>query len=377
MSRQRIAAVVMFGALWISGTSARAEPPPSSASENARTLTGRVLDARTGETDSGRADCHAVPCQTGSDLRFERRVSPRVGFDARAGADRVAAGLRAAAPARRRGRSGAVAEFRLEPRAFPMPEIEVTTTRATDRGSAVAFSELDRPAIQEHYWAQDTPMLLAETPGVYAYSDAGNGVGYSYVKIRGFSQRRVAVTVNGIPLNDPESHEVYWVDHPDLASSAQTLQVQRGVGNALYGASAVGGSINFETLTAPGDRSISLEVGGGTYDTQRLRGPVPIGAPRRRLLHRGTPFSHFERRLPRAIVVQPLVLLLLRLPARLLDHHPAEPLRRAGAAPPGLLRGRPVLSGRPDHRRTPIRTAASIRSRGATKPTISSSPTSS
>ncbi len=150
-----------------------------------------------------------------------------------------------------------------------MPEIEVTTTRATDRGSAVAFSELDRPAIQEHYWAQDTPMLLAETPGVYAYSDAGNGVGYSYVKIRGFSQRRVAVTVNGIPLNDPESHEVYWVDHPDLVSSAQTLQVQRGVGNALYGASAVGGSINFETLTAPGDRSISLEVGGGTYDTQR------------------------------------------------------------------------------------------------------------
>src|SRR5258705_9807732 len=113
-------------------------------------------------------------------------------------------------------------------------------------------------------------MLLAETPGVYAYSDAGNGIGYSYVKIRGFPQRRVAVTINGIPLNDPETHEVYWVDHPDLLSSAQQLQVQRGAGSALYGASAVGGAVNLETLTIPAERRISLEAGAGSYDTKRL-----------------------------------------------------------------------------------------------------------
>ena len=151
-------------------------------------------------------------------------------------------------------------EFRLEPRALPSPVVEVTTTRAEERASAVAFSELDRPQVHERYWAQDVPMLLAELPGVYAYSDAGNGVGYSYVKIRGFPQRRVEVTINGIPLNDPESHEVYWVDHPDLVASAQSLQVQRGVGSALYGASAVGGSINLETLAGPGERSISPMV---------------------------------------------------------------------------------------------------------------------
>ena len=160
-------------------------------------------------------------------------------------------------------------QFALEPQAIPTPQIEVSTTKVSDRGSAVAFTELDRTAIKERSWAQDVPMLLAETPGVYAYSDAGNGVGYSYVKVRGFAQRRVAVTVNGIPLNDPESHEVYWVDHPDLVTSAQSLQVQRGVGSALYGSSAVGGSINLETLTTPGDRSISLEAGVGTFDTQR------------------------------------------------------------------------------------------------------------
>ena len=160
--------------------------------------------------------------------------------------------------------------FLLTPRPIPVATVDVSTTRAAERGSAVAFTDLDRKAIQERYWAQDVPMLLNETPGVYSYSDAGNGIGYSYIKIRGFPQRRVAVTINGIPLNDPETHEVYWVDHPDLVSSAQDLQVQRGVGSALYGASAVGGSVNLETLMIPEERRISLEAGGGSYDTKRL-----------------------------------------------------------------------------------------------------------
>jgi iron complex outermembrane recepter protein len=160
--------------------------------------------------------------------------------------------------------------LRLEPRVLPGPEIEVSTTRATERRSAVAFTDLSRGEIDRKYWAQDVPMLLAETPSVYAYSDAGNGVGYSYVKIRGFSQRRVGVTINGIPLNDPQSHEVYWVDHPDLLASTQNLQVQRGVGSALYGASAVGGSINLETLDFPETRRFSVETGAGSYGTTRF-----------------------------------------------------------------------------------------------------------
>src|SRR3989442_8474701 len=148
---------------------------------------------------------------------------------------------------------------------YRLREIEVSGTRASERKSPVGFTELGRKAIREKYWAQDVPILLAETPGVYSYSDAGNGIGYSYVKIRGFPQPRVSVTINGIPLNDPESHEVYWVDHPDLVSSAQSLQVQRGVGSALYGASAVGGSANLETLGIPDDRRISLQAGTGGY----------------------------------------------------------------------------------------------------------------
>lgn len=149
-------------------------------------------------------------------------------------------------------------------------EIQVVSTRATDRKSAVAFTELGRGQIREQYQAQDVPMLLAETPGVYAYSDAGNGIGYSYVQIRGFPQRRVAVTINGIPENDPESHEVYWVDHPDILASAQSVQVQRGVGGTLYGASAVGGSVNLETIGIPAERRVSAFAGFGSYNTRRF-----------------------------------------------------------------------------------------------------------
>src|SRR5204862_1280386 len=106
---------------------------------------------------------------------------------------------------------------------------------------------LDRDQLVERNIGLDTPMLLATLPGAYAASDAGNGIGYSYLTLRGFPQRRISVLVNGVPLNDPESHEVYWIDHPDLLASTSELQIQRGVGSALYGAAALGGSVNVET----------------------------------------------------------------------------------------------------------------------------------
>ena len=232
-------------------------------------LTGRVLDARTGEpiTDA-RVRILAPAKETVTDRAGEFRFG-----DLAPGAYELEASRVGYQPVRRAATvdsAAAAVEFRLEARAIPVAPVEVTTTRASERGSAVAFTDLDPKEVEKRYWAQDVPMLLAETPGVYAYSDAGNGIGYSYVKIRGFPQRRVAVTINGIPLNDPESHEVYWVDHPDLVSSAQTLQIQRGVGSALYGASAVGGSVNLETVAIPLERRISVQTGAGSYDTKRF-----------------------------------------------------------------------------------------------------------
>jgi len=163
----------------------------------------------------------------------------------------------------------------------PMAPVEVSTTRVGDR-PVVAASRLKRDEIRELNWGQDTPMALSTLPGAFSYSDAGNGVGYSYLTLRGFPQRRISVLINGVPLNDPESHEVYWIDHPDLLSATSVIQVQRGVGPALYGAAALGGSVSVETapfLEAP---HASLIAGGGSWGTRRLvfeggSGPIAGG----------------------------------------------------------------------------------------------------
>lgn len=154
-------------------------------------------------------------------------------------------------------------------RVVTLPPVEVNTARAGDR-TPVASARLDRRELRQVNWGQDTPMALATLPGVYAYSDAGNGIGYSYLSIRGFPQRRISVLINGVPLNDPESHEVYWIDHPDLLASTSTVQVQRGVGSALYGAASLGGSVSVETSPFGEMRRGAASFAHGSYDTRRL-----------------------------------------------------------------------------------------------------------
>jgi iron complex outermembrane receptor protein len=167
--------------------------------------------------------------------------------------------------------------LRLTPVAIPVAGAEVSSHLAREDRSPTAFSVLDRREIERDHWGQDLPVLLAQTPGAYAYSDAGNGIGYSYLKIRGFSQRRIGVTINGIPLNDPQSREVYWIDHPDLAASAQSIQVQRGVGSTAYGTTAIGGSVNVETIPYEQSPRLSFEAGGGSFGTQRYSAQANSG----------------------------------------------------------------------------------------------------
>ncbi|HET9325411.1 MAG TPA: TonB-dependent receptor [Candidatus Eisenbacteria bacterium] len=166
-------------------------------------------------------------------------------------------------------------------RVVPLPAVEVSTTRL-EAASPYARSTMDRAAIERANWGQDTPMALSTLPGAYAYSDAGNGIGYSYLFIRGFPQRRISVLVNGVPLNDPESHEVYWIDHPDLLASTAEAQVQRGVGSALYGAASVGGSVSLETMPLAAAPTFRATAGYGSFDTKRvmiegISGPLASG----------------------------------------------------------------------------------------------------
>ncbi len=159
--------------------------------------------------------------------------------------------------------------FALKPIVLPAQSVVVTALLASERESPVVFSSLDHQQIKDLYTTQDVPILLSELPSTIAYSWSGNGIGYNFLKLRGFEQRRLSVMVNGVPQNDPDDHGVYWLDMPDLLASAGTIQVQRGAGSAFYGPPAIGGSINILTSNFSLDPRISLYAGHGSYNTQR------------------------------------------------------------------------------------------------------------
>lgn len=123
----------------------------------------------------------------------------------------------------------------------------VTGTTAKERVTPVTFTNLHKGLIEQRYSMQDVPVLLAELPSMISYSDGGNGIGYNFIFLRGFDQRRLSIMVNGVPQNDPEDHNVYWIDFPDLLASSSNVQVQRGAGSAFYGPPAIGGSVNIIT----------------------------------------------------------------------------------------------------------------------------------
>lgn len=139
-------------------------------------------------------------------------------------------------------------------RAWRAEDITVTASRY-DAQHAMNLSNLTAAELDRREPDLELPLLLQGLPGVFAWSDAGGGLGYTYLKIRGFDQRRVGVLFGGIPFNDPEDHQVWWVDMPDLAASVRDIQVQRGVTNSVGGMTAIGGTVNIvaaDLAEAPG-----------------------------------------------------------------------------------------------------------------------------
>jgi iron complex outermembrane receptor protein len=161
-------------------------------------------------------------------------------------------------------------DLRLTPMLLPGDAVTVTATRARQRQTPATFSNITKKELADRYTVQDIPRLLSELPAINTYDETGNGIGYSYLTMRGFDQRRIAVMINGIPQNDPEDHNVYWVNFPDLASSLEDIQVQRGAGSAFYGPAAIGGSINLITDRFAPEPKLTLSSGYGSYDTRKL-----------------------------------------------------------------------------------------------------------
>lgn len=148
-------------------------------------------------------------------------------------------------------------------RIYEVPAITVQSTVARERESPVIFSEITRVKLQEIHAVRDIPQMLQQLPSVMFYSENGNGIGYTNLSMRGFDQRRIAVLINGIPQNDPEDHNVYWINFPDLAQNLQSVQVQRGAGLVNYGAAAIGGSINLTTSNFADQQFIKISTGAG------------------------------------------------------------------------------------------------------------------
>lgn len=159
-------------------------------------------------------------------------------------------------------------EVKLEPKDFLTEEFIVSATRAS-ASTPTTFSNVDKSEIAKRNLGQDIPILLNFTPSVVSYSDAGAGVGYTGLRIRGSDQTRINATVNGIPLNDAESHGVFWVNMPDFASSVENVQIQRGVGTSTNGAATFGASLNFQTDTRRDEAYAELDNGFGSFNTWR------------------------------------------------------------------------------------------------------------
>ena len=149
-----------------------------------------------------------------------------------------------------------------------MEEALISASRAGDH-SPIAHTTLSKETISNENLGQDIPYLLNQTPSFVSTSDAGTGIGYTNFRIRGTDLNRINVTMNGIPVSDAESHSTYFVDIPDIASSVENIQVQRGVGNSTNGAAAFGASIDIQTGKLDSQAMASYSSSAGSFNTFR------------------------------------------------------------------------------------------------------------
>jgi iron complex outermembrane recepter protein len=147
-------------------------------------------------------------------------------------------------------------------------EVIIRSTRADDV-SPTTFKNIDKRTLEKQNFGQDLPFVLNWTPSLVTTSDAGAGIGYTGVRIRGSDATRINVTINGIPYNDSESQGTFWVNLPDITSSTQSIQVQRGVGTSTNGGSAFGASINLQTSSKNENPYAEIVNSVGSFNTRR------------------------------------------------------------------------------------------------------------
>jgi iron complex outermembrane receptor protein len=154
-------------------------------------------------------------------------------------------------------------------RAHDLERVMISAVR--ESSAPISQKIVSHDEIQKGYFGQDIPLVLqGTTPSMTSYAETGNYWGYSYIRLRGIDQSRINITLDGIPLNDPEDQVLYFADFPDLANSLQSIQVQRGVGTSTNGTASYAGSINMETMSlSSAPRGGSLQLEGGSFGSRR------------------------------------------------------------------------------------------------------------
>ena len=163
----------------------------------------------------------------------------------------------------------------LNPLLLLLQPVEVTAIRAGER-SPFAKTNLNKAYIEKNNFGQDLPFILNQTPNVVINSDAGNGIGYTGIRIRGSDATRINMTINGIPYNDAESQGTFFVNLPDFASSVSSIQIQRGVGTSSNGAGAFGASMNFSTSEYNDKPYIELNNSYGSFNS--FKNTIKLGS---------------------------------------------------------------------------------------------------
>lgn len=149
-----------------------------------------------------------------------------------------------------------------------LENVQVLSIRA-GKTTPMAFTDMNKRQLQQVNFGKDVPYLLSMTPSVTMSSDAGTGIGYTGINVRGTDPTRINITANGVPLNDGESSQLYWVNLGDFASSVQSMQIQRGVGTSTNGAGAFGATVNMQTDNLGTEPYASIDLSGGSYYTHK------------------------------------------------------------------------------------------------------------
>lgn len=154
--------------------------------------------------------------------------------------------------------------------------VQVTAVRG--RAAPISEKTIGRLDLERRYTGQETPILLQAAPGITAYSESGAASNYSYMRLRGIDQTRINITLDGIPLNEPEDQGLFFSNFPDFANSIESVQVQRGVGTSTHGTASFAGSVNFESVPIAGvARGGELQLTRGAYNTSRGSGEYQSG----------------------------------------------------------------------------------------------------